>query len=412
MDTPAQLHWTASRATGLERLADFAPRMGHAYAAGRNYDLGPGKHGRVSGLSPYVRRRLVTERELVAAALAHHGPAAAEKFVQEVFWRSYFRGWLEARPAVWDAYRQGLARDLDMLAEAPGLAKHVAAAETGRTGLACFDAWMHELIDTGYLHNHARMWAASIWIFTLRLPWRIGADLFLRHLIDGCPASNTLGWRWVAGLHTRGKSYQAQAWNIAKFTQGRFTPGDAELADVALPLEEPDPPRPAPLRPVVAPDRALPTALLVTEEDLTPEQADLAGRDLVAVATLRASALRSPREVSPVVADFDRAALADAAERLQAAGAPAAEALTAGPPGSLTAWAQDRGVRQIATVFVPVGPVRDWLDREAEPLAQAGIRLAEFCRDWDRRIWPHATAGFFKVKKQIPRLLREFELID
>ncbi len=78
-------------------------------------------------------------------------------------------------------------------------------ATTGRTGLACFDAWARELLDVGYLHNPARMWFASLWIFTLELPWALGADFFLRHLLDGDPASNTLSWRWVGGLQTPGK---------------------------------------------------------------------------------------------------------------------------------------------------------------------------------------------------------------
>ncbi len=92
--------------------------------------------------------------------------------------------------------------------------------------------------SAGYLHNHARMWFASIWIFTLRLPWVLGADFFMRHLCDGDPASNTLSWRWVAGLHTRGKTYLARASNIATYTGGRFTPQDHDLAAFAPPLTE------------------------------------------------------------------------------------------------------------------------------------------------------------------------------
>ena len=56
------------------------------------------------------------------------------------------------------------------IARSSGLARAVAAAEEGRTGIDGFDDWARELIKTGYLHNHARMWFASIWIFTLRLP--------------------------------------------------------------------------------------------------------------------------------------------------------------------------------------------------------------------------------------------------
>ncbi|MEM8657814.1 MAG: FAD-binding domain-containing protein, partial [Pseudomonadota bacterium] len=116
-------------------------------------------------------------------------------------------------------------------------------------------------------HNHTRMWFASIWIFTLQLPWQLGADLFLRHLLDGDPASNTLSWRWVGGLHTVGKTYLARADNIRKFTNGRFDPKG--LARAALPLEEDA------LHPVVAlpapravPDQAY--VLLRTEEDCAP----------------------------------------------------------------------------------------------------------------------------------------------
>ena len=83
-----------------------------------------------------------------------------------------------------------------------------------KTGIKCFDHWTEELVETGYLHNHARMWYASIWVFTLRKSWASGANLFRDHLIDWCPASNTLGWRWVAGLQTRGKIYVAKADNI------------------------------------------------------------------------------------------------------------------------------------------------------------------------------------------------------
>ena len=51
------------------------------------------------------------------------------------------------------------------------------------------------------------MWFASIWIFTLKLPWQLGADFFMQNLLDGDPASNTLSWRWSAGIHTKGKNY-------------------------------------------------------------------------------------------------------------------------------------------------------------------------------------------------------------
>ena len=191
-------------------------------------------------------------------------------------WRSYFKGWLEQRPTTWDSYRDGLERDFETLAIDRKLRAQVQAATEARSGLACFDAWASELLETGYLHNHARMWFASIWIFTFGLPWRVGADFFLRNLLDGDPASNTLGWRWVAGLHTRGKTYAAQAWNIAQFTDGRFAPREADLAPDAPALvhEEPDGlPSRLGLRAPVVPDLSKPTALAADRRGLHPNPA-------------------------------------------------------------------------------------------------------------------------------------------
>jgi hypothetical protein len=393
-----------TRAAGEARLSAFVPRMGRVYARGRNFDRGPGAHRDVSGLSPWLRRRLVLERDAAAAALSAHGHEASEKFVQEVIWRGYFKGWLERRPQVWAAYRDGLERDLATLARDRGLRREVERAEAGESGIDCLDAWARELVETGYLHNHARMWFASIWIFTLRLPWRVGADFFYRHLLDGDPASNTLGWRWVAGLHTRGRPYAAQAWNIAKFTGGRFAPRDADLAEVTegLEAEEPDglPPL-QPLREPRAPDPDAPSVLLITEEDCRPEDFRPEALDLRAAATVAASHLRSPRPVSDRVARFEAGALGDAATRLPFD----VERMEAGVPADLARWAGRAGAVQIVTPYVPEGPLRDWL-REAEPaLEAAGVTLCEWRRDWDASIWPNASAGFFKVKKKIPEIL-------
>ncbi len=242
-DAPA---FVATRAEALRRLDAFLPRAGRAYAENRNSDAGPDAERSVSALSPYLRYRLLTEREVIAAALDRHGPQGAEKFVSEVLWRTYFKGWLELRPTAWTRF----VAERDAVPRTGGLARAVLAAEEGRTGIDGFDDWARELVEAGYLHNHARMWFASIWIFTLRLPWTLGADFFLRHLVDADPASNTLSWRWVAGLQTPGKTYLATADNIARYTGGRFSPKGLATRAPAL-GEEPLPkpralPAPAP----------------------------------------------------------------------------------------------------------------------------------------------------------------------
>jgi deoxyribodipyrimidine photo-lyase len=161
-----------------------------------------------------------------------------------------------------------------------------------------------------------------------------------------------------------------------------------------------------PLRSVQAPDRDVPSLLLITEEDCSLEDFDPALLDLVGTVSLRASHLRSDLPVSDMVADFEAGALRDTANRLGLS----AESWEARDPADLIRHAVKLGARQIATAYVPEGPLRDWLDAAAPMRRSAGIALTEWHRDWDRSIWPHATAGFFRVKKQIPRLIEDLAL--
>ena len=398
-----------TRAAGEAKLQAFAPRMGKRYTNGRNYDSGAGQHRDVSMLSPYLRRRLVLEQDAVATAIYEHGAEGAQKFIEEIIWRAYFKGWMERRPVVWDQYQKGLVRDLAALDRDRSLRRRVEVAESGQSGLDYFDSWAQELVETGYLHNHARMWFASIWIFTLELPWRLGADFFFTHLLDGDAASNTLGWRWVAGLHTRGKPYHAKAWNIAKFTNNRFDPRPEELAEAVEGLENEEPeglPSVTPLRKLQAADPKLPTVLLITEEDCRTEDFDLHALNIVGCATLESSHLRSPRPVAELVKKFERGALKDTASRT---GMKTAE-LKAGVPSDLARWASRAGAEQIATPYIPTGPLRDWMLDAKNDLDDAGINLVEWRREWDDAIWAYATAGFFKVKKQIPAILQDIGL--
>lgn len=394
----ADLRFPASRSAGLDRLADFVPRAGTHYATGRNTDPGPGRPGAVSRLSAYLRYRLVSEEETVAQVLDRHSPADAEKFVQEVLWRSYWKGWLEMRPAVWQRFLQERDRQRQSLAGAPALAD----AELGATGIEGFDDWARELVETGYLHNHSRMWFASIWIFTLRLPWVLGADFFLRHLIDADPASNTLSWRWVAGLQTSGKTYLATADNIARYTNGRFAPRG--LAREAVPLEEPPVPSSSTLLPPAGRHSEEPSLLLITHEDMSPE-------------TLFPPA--SPFAAAVVCADPQllwgegaRAFVAQAAEDTAARmsrhfGCPAT-AVDRLDAEALAMAARAAGVRRIVTPYAPVGPVADALAEAVRRLSGEGIALTHARRSWDDALWPHAKKGFFAFKEKYPGVLREF----
>lgn len=407
-----------SRQAGLQRLREFTARMGSHYQRRRNIDSGtlPGMSPEhVSGLSPYVRHRLVLEEELVRAALNHHGPRDAEKFIEEVFWRGYFRGWLKQRPGVWTAYRQGLEEDRKALQYDAVLDQRVQAACEGRTGLTCFDAWAQELVETGYLHNHTRMWMASIWVFTLQLPWRLGADWFYRHLLDGDPASNTLSWRWVAGLHTRGKAYWADADNIQRCTQGRFAPRPEQLARPGQDLSATEPQGWPDLEPLTPADSLLAdisksnafTGLLITEEDAHPEDWPIQHLQVNACAVLASAKRRSMLPPSDLVGNFEQAALWDAAKR---SGKPAVD-LTDASASQWVAWSQSHGISQWLVPDTPPGPIQERLSQLQPVLAAAGLQLRRWRRPWDAAVWPYATAGFFKVRQRIPMVLQALRLL-
>jgi deoxyribodipyrimidine photo-lyase len=396
--------WTATRAAGLARLDAFLPHAGPAYAARRNHAVAAPT---VSGLSPYLRRRMVTEPVVVGRFRARHDETTAEKFIDEVFWRAHFKGRLEGQPEIWTRYRASLAQGQAALDRDDALAGRYAEAVSGRTGIDAFDAWIAELEATGYLHNHARMWFASIWTHTLQLPWALGAAFMYARLLDGDPAANTLSWRWVVGLHTPGKTYLARADNIARYTGGRFEP--LGLAADAPSLEEP---------PFVAPwaaptlDRVVPQGpfvLLVTEEDLHPESLLPDGAAVVAIQVADAVEIdRQPR--ARLVQDFARQTLDDAAARLAAAFPHTP--VRRGPldANTLANAASAAGTTTLATAYAPIGPTRDRLDALTPALVGRGIGLKPISRAYDALTWPHGRGGFFGLKKRIPRLLDQFDL--
>ena len=212
------MNFETTRAKAIENLDRFVERNLSDYSKLRNFDFGPDKRSNVSCLSPYITHGVLNEVEIIKKSLAKYSFNKNEKFIQEVLWRTYWKGWLELRPSVWSDYIISLNSIREKYKEN---INYLRAIE-GKTNIECFDEWVKELKTHNYLHNHTRMWFASIWIFTLDLPWQLGAEFFLKHLYDGDAASNTLGWRWVAGIQTQGKHYLASEWNIKKFTNNRF----------------------------------------------------------------------------------------------------------------------------------------------------------------------------------------------
>jgi hypothetical protein len=212
------MKFEASRAKAVDKLNHFVENNLSEYSKLRNFDFGPDNRSNISCLSPYITHGVINELEVIDKSLKKFSFAKNEKFIQEVLWRVYWKGWLELRPNVWSDY---LVELNNLRNEFKSNQNYLNAIE-GKTDLECFNQWVNELKENNYLHNHTRMWFASIWIFTLELPWQLGAEFFMQHLYDGDAASNTLGWRWVAGVQTQGKHYLASEWNIKKFTNNRF----------------------------------------------------------------------------------------------------------------------------------------------------------------------------------------------
>ncbi len=395
------LTFIPTRAAALARLEEFLPAAGR-YSAERNY-VRPG-HDNISRLSPWVQKRLLLESEIVAAARDQWSFPAVEKFVQEVYWRTYWKGWLEQRPAAWTRWCEAVPR-LRASLTAEQRSK-LEAALAGNTGIAGFDAWAQELVATGYLHNHARMWFASIWIFTLRLPWELGAAFFYEHLLDGDVASNTLSWRWVAGLQTPGKTYVAKGDNIAFYTDGEHAPQASQLASTPFVIKEEPLPKVAAwtedasqVASLKAYDRI---GLWVHPEDLAVEQGELAGLKVQAVNASWLADIRVLAGWSENVSTWTQAALRDGAMRAgNHFGAEVSLGESSDLATSLVEWAKQNELQAVVAYRPFVGP---WLAEALaveSAMASAGISLIWRRRAWDAEHFPHATRGYFPFWERV-----------
>jgi deoxyribodipyrimidine photo-lyase len=397
---------SGSREEALVLLAAFLPKAGTSYTRNRNFDLGAGQHKHVSQLSAYIKRRIITEEDVLKKVLSAHSLNEAGKFIDEIFWRTYFKGWLESRPHIWMQYCADVHHLTHELQTQSGLRDRWAAACLGETGIDCFDAWAKELAETGYLHNHARMWFASIWVYTLQLPWQLGADFFLRHLLDGDAASNTLSWRWVVGLHSVGKTYLARAENIQRFTNGRFAPKG--LAQVAPPLNDTastmapkiiDPPNPY--------LEGRKTGLLLHSDDLNTAHLTQYS-DCIASATYRPVDAGTMLVSSPKLLEFNNAALDAATKHWKPNLLNCCDVTT---PEGILSWALENKLEQIVTPYAAVGNTSQMLEKCKHLLSNHGVQLTQVMREYDIVSWPYATKGFFKFREKIPKILTSLSII-
>ena len=405
--TPAAL----TRVDALASWSAFLPRV-REYAGLRNHvEAG---HGNVSRLSAALRHRLLTEDEVIRDTLAHCGFAMAEKWLQEVCWRRYWKGWLEMRPQVWTSWRRRV-REL-RASLPPEVLEKADAVAAGKSGVACMDVFARDLIETGYLHNHARMWWASFWIHAESLPWELGADFFFRHLLDADPASNTLSWRWVAGLQTPGKTYLVRLSNLEKYAPAELLHdrrGSERIADGAvtssLQKDHADASkRPLPDLPTSLPAHTGRTGLWLHADDLAPEIGPLADLAPDAVAAFTSQRIyRDHYRLSENRIHALRTVLADGIARAAAHyRCPSSLTDADDTAARIGAWARSHQLTELVAVAPTVGPVRDIVPRLSKHLAELGIRLTFIQRASDAHAFRLANAGFFPFWEKMSRHLR------
>ena len=372
-----------SRDGALKKLDNFINAALPNYNFKRNFDLGPEDKSNVSCLSPYISHRLITEYEVAKIVLAKFPYQKVEKYIQEIFWRVYWKGWLELRPQVWSDFTE----DLKALKEDDNYKKAI----NGETQIKCFNDWVIELKENNYLHNHTRMWFASIWIFTLNLPWQKGAEFFMKHLFDGDAASNTLSWRWVAGLQTKGKHYVAQAWNISKFTNNKYQ--NVKLNENALPLTDKREYKLSPIN--LDYDDNANENLLVFENELNLENHKLKNYKNIYLILLTNEVRKIKLEKK--VLDFKTQIINDQKKRL--------DQIKVINETELQSSAKE--TISFDVIHPSIGENYSYLNSLRKKL---NLKLSFILNEEDKFSWQFSNKGYFNFKNNIPNILSKFKI--
>ena len=378
------MNFEASRAKALDKLNYFVENNLSEYSKLRNFDFGPENRSNISCLSPYITHGIISEKEVIEKSLGKFSFSKNEKFIQEVLWRTYWKGWLELRPNVWSDYLM----ELNKIKEEFKNNQNYLNAIKGKTNIECFNAWINELKENNYLHNHTRMWFASIWIFTLELPWQLGAEFFMQHLYDGDAASNTLGWRWVAGVQTQGKHYLASEWNIKKFTNNRFN---------NIKLNENAPPKvsqrtyPIIKKDFINPQNIENKNLLIFENNLSFEITDFQNDKLKKIYLISNRNENRSIKLSEKVVKFKSLLIKDQEQRLKAKSIDC----------EVIDISEIKKIENCYILYPTVGENLDYLNSN-------NIKIDFLYRKLDQYSWQYCNKGFFNFKNYIPKIISTF----
>ena len=380
------MNFEASRTFAEKKLDSFIDNNLNEYSKLRNFDFGPNKRSNISCISPYVTHGVINEIEIIKKSLKKYSFVKNEKFIQEVLWRVYWKGWLELRPDVWTDFKYSLKK---LKKEYENNNKYIEAVNA-KTNIDVFNSWVNELKNFNYLHNHTRMWFASIWIFSLKLPWQLGAEFFLQHLYDGDAASNTLGWRWVAGVQTKGKHYIATEWNIKKFTNNRFN--NIKLNENAPPVNEDK------FYKIISKNfnNLLPTddrALIVFDNNLSFETSDFVNQKFDKILLVSNDNKNRQIILSEKLIEFKNALIKDQKKRLNE-GSINCEIITIEDLLKI----KDK----IYALYPEVGENLDYLNLNNLE------NISFLYRKIDQYSWKFCNKGFFNFKNYIPKIIQEF----
>ena len=379
------MNFEASRAKAIEKLNNFIENNLSDYSKLRNFDFGPENRSNISCLSPYITHGIINEKEVIEKSLNKFSFSKNEKFIQEVLWRTYWKGWLELRPDVWSDYLIELNNIKDKFKNN----QNYLSAIEGKTNIECFNVWINELKENNYLHNHTRMWFASIWIFTLDLPWQLGAEFFMQHLYDGDAASNTLGWRWVAGVQTQGKHYLASEWNIKKFTNNRFN--NIKLVENAPPKVSEK------TYSIIKQDFANSQNienknLLIFENNLSFETTDFQNNKFKKIYLISNKNENRSIKLDKKVLKFKSLLISDQEQRLK----------NNSIDCEIVDISEIQNINEsIIALYPSVGENLDYLNSN-------NIKLNFLYRKLDQYSWQYCNKGFFNFKNYIPKIISTF----
>lgn len=200
--------WNGGRLEALKKLNSIDAVN---YGKNRNF-----LNGAVTQLSPYLRHGCLTLNETFDSVKKRFGPAA-DKLVFQLAWRDYWR-------QVWQLQGDAIYSEMEPPKVAIGHAPLTDDITQGKTGLPCIDSFVNDLLTTGYVHNHARMWLASYIVHHRKIDWRAAADWFEKHLLDGDTASNHLSWQWVTSTFSS-KPYFFNKEGLGRYTGEKYCSG-------------------------------------------------------------------------------------------------------------------------------------------------------------------------------------------